>query len=159
MRTTNPGDLAKLNRKRARALVRNLKTALERSENAIHKAAQDMSAGATKTATLSAPPPGLNHPYGRGRFNRRGPRGPMPNGGNPAIINKQTGVFATSWDANGFFNPSRMVIILRNDAPYAGAMRGTRLMVERPILQAVFKSQHPAFMRRFRDALRQAINQ
>lgn len=157
--TTNARQLAALNRQRARALVRNCQDALEKSENAIHWEAQTRSMGNVSTAALSAAPPGLNHPYGYGRSNRRGPRGPVPNGGDLSRINAQTGNFAVHWDANGFFTVSRMVIVLSNDAPYAGAMLGTSTMRERPILQAVEQAQWPAFVRRFREAKTRALQQ
>ena len=155
---TNAAQIAQRNRKRARAFVRYHREALHESEGSIHWTAQGLSLGDTPTETLSAPPPGLNNPYGYGRYNRRGPRGPIPNGGNAAIINKQTGTFATSWDANGFFTPQRMIIVLWNSAPYSAAMLGTDRMIHRPIIEAIHRIEDPRFFQRFREAQRRAYS-
>lgn len=104
-----------------------------------------MSSGDVPTAVLSARPPGLNHPYGLGPSNARGPRGPIPFG-DPAMINEQTGDFASHWGidrttSDGASEGARVF----NDSPHADFLEnGTETSRPRPIKEAVEKqvSEH-----------------
>ena len=91
-------ELAELNRKRIVKITQEIKTALRVEEKRILQTAIKLSSGTTKLSVLSQSPPGLNHPYGFGLANRRGARGAIPNGGNPGILNSQSGVLSESWD-------------------------------------------------------------
>ncbi|MBN9503655.1 MAG: hypothetical protein BGO01_20580 [Armatimonadetes bacterium 55-13] len=155
---TNAAALAKINRERAIALKKELQRATLASRGSVEFAAHSFSHGTTSTAELSKPPPGLNHPYGYGRSNWRGPRGPVPNGGNLAIINKQEGLFDSSWRSSGAFTPHRMIVVLWNDAPYSKAMEGTDKMRHRPIIEAIHRVEDQKFFNRFREAQRRAYS-
>lgn len=155
--STNAGTLARKNIDRQKLLRMELERARRESQKAIKRTAEALSSGTTSTATLSAPPPGLNHPYGYGGYNSRGIRGPVPNGGELGIINEQTGLFRNSWEADGYSFPDRQVITLWNDAPYAADMLGTDKMRARPILNIIRQREYPAFVRRFEEAKRRAL--
>ena len=108
-------------------------------QNALAKIGQEaltkalaLSSGNVTQQILSTPVDqgGLGAPYGHGPIGWLGPRGAVPNGGNLAIINKQTGLFYSRWRL--YASPGTM--ILMNDAPYAGMIvSGTLRMKARPI--------------------------
>lgn len=150
-------EIAMRNRRRARALMRNLKKAIEVSEVAIWKEAVKNSEGTTSTAALSAAPPGLNHPYGIGMANRRGARGSIPNGGDPGIINQQKGTFKASWDTKATVRTDAQMIVLFNDSKEAKFMMGTSKMRPRPILVNIHKTQDKPFTMRLAEAKRKAL--
>ena len=86
-----------------------------------------------------------NHPYGRG-LSSRGKRGriaPSGRAGIPslAIVNKQSGKFAESWDTQIQHFKSGIRLVLGNDAPYAAWLaRGTtRMVAHGPFTAAMVK--------------------
>jgi len=91
------------------------------------------SSGRVSTWMMSQGPPGLNHPYGIGPSNKRGPRGPIPYN-TPTIINRQTGIFAASWRMRHYYAFGSRGIKIENIASYAEYLEhGTRLMIPRPV--------------------------
>lgn len=72
----------------------------------------------------------LGNPYSKSH-----PHPPLP----PYIINDQGGTFARSWmvvESDGPDGPAAEVV---NTAPHAKYMRGTKHMIERPILQEALR--------------------
>lgn len=85
----------------------------------------------------------------RGEYARRNPRPPQ----DPAIINVQSGVFRSAWTVR----KEGSVWVVENDAPHADFMRGTRLMITRPILERVEAWAAPVLERNVTEALRRAL--
>ena len=71
----------------------------------------------------------MGHPYARR----------APNSRFPAVINVQTGQFRSNWHTGKANSPDMLKTWLINDDRVADFMKGTKLMVERPIIQAVQK--------------------
>jgi len=83
---------------------------------------------------------GLGHPYGQGANGALGPRGPIPNEGDPGVINIQTGEFASGWrEQIGHFQNGEMVNALINETEHAEFIENTpnTLQISRPIVQRV----------------------
>ncbi len=79
---------------------------------------------------------GHGHPYGHGDTGSLGPRGPIPNQGDPAVINIQTGEFAAGWQENlGWWKINQLENSVTNDTEHAKLLEETpdELQVERPI--------------------------
>ena len=107
----------------------------ETAREALAKA-KEYSRGTASTQMLSTSVKagGLGHPYGYGAHGALGIRGPIPNGGDAAIINKQTGDFYQRWRM--FTSPNEAVVI--NDSPVGRFLvDGTKKMIARPIDQKV----------------------
>ena len=83
---------------------------------------------------------GYGHPYGHGPVGSLGVRGDIPNGGDPAVINIQTGQFAEGWQENvGFWKINILENSLVNDTEHAKLLEETpdELQVARPIEQRI----------------------
>lgn len=99
------------------------------------------SSGTLTTKTLRR----MRHPYAR-----RDPQTPL----DPGTINAQSGRFRRAWRTRRpVKSGKRITTWLRNSDPKARFMRGTELMVERPVLLRVVRAIRP--MRRYR--LRRAL--
>jgi hypothetical protein len=83
---------------------------------------------------------GLGHPYGFGPDGAVGPRGPIPNGGDPAVINIQTGEFASGWKEEvGHFQNGEMINALVNETEHADLIENTpsTIQIRRPIVERI----------------------
>lgn len=169
------GQLAKDIRKFARSLA----TSIPNNSNTriavkTKKLAQDYSSGTYSQTIFNRPlllngtlsvmmrgsgsGTGLAHPYGLGTSGSKGPRGPIPYG-NPAIINKQSGVFFNSWriiKAPVSLGPA---LFVENTTSYAEYLeKGTAKMIRRPldlVLEAYIASIGTAI---FQDEYEKAWN-
>lgn len=139
--------------KQIRAMTRNekkLRKIIEALRKAEHKTlaqlldrALRLSSGRISSERLAKPVElgGYNHPYGLGPENRQGPRGPIPYR-DPAKINRQTGVFYSSWKIK---EPKVLKTMIKsqiyNDAPQADILHlgkpGYRGFIPRPIIQRI----------------------
>ncbi len=100
--------------------------------------AREMSSGVFSTALLSAPFPGLNHPYATSPFNSRGAHGAIPYG-TAAWINKQSGDFYSSWRLR-VMPTSTPTLLLTNDAAHAKWLEfGTKNSIPRQMREALEK--------------------
>lgn len=100
------------------------------------KRAKDQSRGKVKTAALRK---GRWHPYAR--------RHPAPLL-DPALINKQSGLFLASWGVKknaSLFANGGIAFEIENTVSYAQFMKGTRTMHRRPIDDVVTRD-HRAFL-------------
>lgn len=80
---------------------------------------------------------GYGHPYGHGETGSLGPRGPIPNQGDPAVINIQTGEFAQGWqELYGFWKQDNMRNSLINETEHAKLLEETpdENQIRRPIV-------------------------
>ena len=103
-----------------------------------------LSSGTLLTAELRR----RGHPYAR-----RNPTSP-----NPQIINAQTGVFRQAYTTPPpVATASGITARVVNLAPYSGYMRGTRLMVARPLPQAVQLAVRVRRLARTAGAIRTAF--
>ena len=103
-----------------------------------------LSSGTLSTAELRR----RGHPYAR-----RNPTSP-----NPQIINAQTGVFRQAYTTPPpVATASGVTASVVNVAPYSGYMRGTRLMVARPLPQAVQLAVRVRRLARTAGAIRTAF--
>lgn len=118
-----------------RRVERNLDVAVSRTAHAAMRHAVKLSSG-----TFVA----------RGEYARRDPRPPQ----DPAIINVQSGAFRSAWTVKQEGDKW----VLENDSPHADFMLGTRLMIERPILQRVEAWATPVLERNVTEALRRALD-
>ena len=103
-----------------------------------------LSSGTLSTAELRK----RGHPYAR-----RNPTSP-----NPQIINAQTGVFRQAYTTPPPVpSASGVTASVVNVAPFSGYMRGTRLMVARPLPQAVQLAVRVRRLARTAGAIRTAF--
>ena len=103
-----------------------------------------LSSGTLSTAELRR----RGHPYAR-----RNPTSP-----NPQIINAQTGVLRAAYmTPPPVATASGVTASVVNVAPYSGYMRGTRLMVARPLPQAVQLAVRVRRLARTAGAIRTAF--
>ena len=103
-----------------------------------------LSSGTLSTAELRR----RGHPYAR-----RNPTSP-----NPQIINAQTGVFRQAYTTPPPVpSASGVTASVVNVAPFSGYMRGTRLMVARPLPQAVQLAVRVRRLARTAGAIRTAF--
>lgn len=88
----------------------------------------------------------LGHPYAK-----RHPNPPQ----DPAIINRQTGLFLRSWRTTPLERTlAGLGIKVVNDAPYADYLdQGTSLMIRRPIIERLEQRLAPDLLLRIRTAL------
>jgi hypothetical protein len=109
-------------RQKARALQQQVRSAEAQSAQEALATAHAYSSGPFSTRMLQI----MGHPY-----SRRNPRPP----GNPAVVNRQSGRFRSSWRVMRQGDRTRLV----NDAPYAQYFNdaGTVRMMRRPILRAI----------------------
>lgn len=89
----------------------------------------------------------MGHPYAR-----RNPRPP----GNPAVVNRQTGLFRASWRLVKTANGWRV----ENLAPYARYFndKGTRRMIRRPIMRAIGQKARLLRVRALAEAVRRGLD-
>jgi hypothetical protein len=83
---------------------------------------------------------GYGHPYGHGPVGALGPRGEIPNQGDPAVINIQTGEFAEGWhELTGWWKIDILENSLVNETEHAKLLEETpdELQVARPIVARV----------------------
>ncbi len=83
---------------------------------------------------------GYGHPYGHGPEGSLGPRGEIPNGGDPAVINIQTGEFASGWEENlGYWKINILENSLTNETEHAKLLEETpdELQIARPIVKRI----------------------
>lgn len=157
--TTNAGTIAGQNQARAQRLPVEIQATLVISAIEVKRTAVTWSSGHIPTETLSAGPPGLNHPLGIGSENRRGPRGPKPYGGS-AIWNRQNGVVVSMWQTQiGQMNGANSTIYVRlyNTNPIAYWLNfGTTKMVARNVIGVVHEVEDANFTKRMLDAFRKA---
>jgi hypothetical protein len=89
---------------------------------------------------------GHGHPYGHGPVGSLGIRGAIPNGGDPAVINIQTGEFAQGWqEETGFFAGGVMTNVLENNTEHAKLLEETpdELQIRRPIVDRIVQHLTP----------------
>ncbi|AIE83532.1 hypothetical protein [Fimbriimonas ginsengisoli] len=144
---TAAGDLRKMaeNMKRARTVE------LAAMADDTLQTAIVISSGMTPTSEISGE---LNHPYGHGPSNARGPRGPIPNAGNPAIVNEQDGDFLAHWRQH----VGEREFEVFNDSPIAEYLEdGTETMVPRQFLELAQSIALPDPDQRLSEALDRCI--
>lgn len=126
MATLTPRQYARWLQKRPDAIRRGIQRADAESLDYAATVAKRASRGRYSSARLAA----MGHPY-----SRRNPRPPQ----DPAIINRQSGLFLQSWwTAQRWTKPNNLLNVLTNTAPYAGYLRtGTRRMIARPIADRI----------------------
>jgi hypothetical protein len=108
--------------------------------------ARKWSSGTATPATLAI----LGHPYGHG------PR--QFTAVNPALINKQTGLFYDSWTWKIASSGATTVLQIRNSAPYAQDLDlGTWKTIARPIRAQILKELLPMRRRNMQRALKRAL--
>jgi hypothetical protein len=106
--------------------------------------AKELSSGTATRKMLGTPVSqgGYGAPYGLGPVGYLGPRGPIPNGGNPAVINAQTGDFRDKWRM--YSSPGRSFVV--NTSTIGGFLvHGTSKMKARPIDTAVMEDARKIF--------------
>ena len=109
----------------------------------------------------------MGHPYGRnarglqrgkirGIGNVRGVRGSVPN---LAVVNKQSGAFARSWESSVDVDESGVTVRLINTTPYASALAlGTRKMVAHGPFSSVVTRYTSRINSEWQKAVRGAYN-
>jgi hypothetical protein len=113
----------------------------EEAPREVLRAARVLSSGGYTSAMLRR----MGHPYAK-----RAPNPPLP----AYMINVQSGKFRDSWRCEVKRVGQQVTLVVTNDAPYAGYLfRGTRLMIERPILVELKKRVEP----RLTQAIAQSI--
>jgi len=130
-------------RKKAQAVGQQARAAEDANAREALQVAQRYSSGPFSTRVLAV----LGHPYAR-----RAPRPP----GNPAVINRQSGRFRSSWRVVRTGERIRLV----NDAPYAKYFNdaGTQRMIRRPIMRAVGQAIRRSRERRLARAMQLALD-
>lgn len=114
---------------------RNIDVAKSRTAQAAKRHAVKLSSGTFKA---------------RGEYARRDPRPPA----DPAIINVRSGVFRSAWTVR----QEGTKWVIENASPHADFMRGTKLMIARPILERVEAWAAPVLERNVTEALRRALD-
>jgi hypothetical protein len=92
----------------------------------------------------------------KGIYARRNPRARFP-----AVINVQTGDFRASWftsEYNGDGSRGRFTNSLINNSSVADFMKGTRFMIERPIIDRVGDLIEPMRVKRLQAVLDKVMN-
>ena len=119
---TNAGNLAARQRYKANLVDQAMKDACRMYGAALTQQARTLSKGPISTAELSEYKPGM--------YSTKRPARPAFD----AIINAQTGLFASSWHFGTWAFTGHVTVTVYNTAPYAKYMMGTARMRERPIL-------------------------
>lgn len=139
-------ELATLTRRAAERIVDEaFRAEVANAEDAIHELML-YSAGQFSLAQLAA----MGHPY------RRGGQPPQ----DPAIINRQTGLYAASWEQDGpKWAGDHIVTTIENTAPEAAFLtaQGTRKMIGRPIVESVAEEIRERCEERRRQAMERAL--
>jgi len=145
---TNAGSLATNKRILAGRTEARLRGVARLEAEKMKFVAQSLSGGTLSLSQLRQ----MGHPYAR-RF-------PPGSAGPPdSVINRQTGLFASSWRTRVQRTSGGWTISLWNDAPEAKYLLGTTSMRARPILEAVLAKTAPALPIEARKAIRQAIRE
>lgn len=155
--TTNAGHLVGKFEKRITNLTPQVKGAMLRRARAVREECVKMSSRQyASTKELRK----LGHPYARARFAKRlrvERKGlPAP----PFIINRQTGLFTRRWVVELARMGAGWVAKTKNLAPYGKYMRGTRKMIERPILQEAdrrVRARYGKASQQIRSAVQKAL--
>lgn len=137
--TINAGQLAIRTRRRIADILPAIRRSEQESGQRMKDRCKYLSIGFLSSAELKQ----LGHPYARRR-----PNPPS----DPGIINRQTGLFYNSWHYTVQLLASSTRLTIFNDAPYAAYMLGTRLMIPRPILEKMFKTEGPLRFARLQAA-------
>jgi hypothetical protein len=129
---------------------RKLPRALYDAERASAKDAMQQAVKASSGPLTSIVLAAKGHPYAT-----RHPQAPP----DPAIINKQTGRLAASWQTSAVWMPQHgfWSFIVYNNSPEAKFMAGTRYMVARPLPSLVLGKIAPRRNRRLLAAVRKAL--
>jgi hypothetical protein len=139
-----PAEVAQALRRKRDALRANVLAAEEVTVKQAIGAAVVLSSGTLTEKDLAA----QGHPYARRR----------PTSPHPEVINAQTGLLRASWRWDGpKWTGGGVVSRVYNTSREAGFMTGTRLMIPRPIVEAVKKKVLPGRARRLRKALKAAL--
>jgi hypothetical protein len=109
-------EAAKIARDAAKHFLPSMVEASEHASQIGYVLAVQQSSGGYSTTYLRDI---LNHPYGIGPANKKGPRGPIPYG-DPTIINSQSGEFRRSWRIG--LNPVSGEFAIMNFSPKARAI-------------------------------------
>jgi len=99
---------------------------------------------------------GYGHPYGHGPMGSLGPRGAIPNGGDTAVINIQTGEFAQGWQEQvGYFRSGTMTNVLLNETEHAHFLEETpdELQIRRPVIDRIIQHLTPIREANLQNAL------
>lgn len=125
--------------------------------------AHTLSSGTATEAMLSrsVASGGYGHPYGFGKSGAAGVRGPIPNGGDPAKINIQTGEFAEGWEELvGFFKGDEMVNSIVNETEHAKLIEATptEFQIRRPVIDALASRIDVARQQNLNKALEEINN-
>ena len=140
----SPGAMAVFLEQACRKMQRAVNEELEAIGEHALETARQLSSGTATQKMLSTPVTkgGFGAPYGIGMTGHLGPRGPIPNGGNPAIINSQTGDFRDRWRMYSGFG--RVSIV--NDSEIGKYLtQGTEKMIARPIDKAIIADARAIF--------------
>lgn len=140
----SPGQASKFLLVAASQMQRAVQNELEQIAAHALEEAKELSSGTATQRMLSTPVSrgGYGAPYGIGASGHLGPRGPIPNGGNLAIINTQTGDFRDKWRM--YSTPGRTFVV--NNSEVAGFLvHGTTKMQARPIDKAVIEDARKIF--------------
>lgn len=138
-------QIAKMFRRAAQFLETEMRAAEKANLTTTLRAAESLSQGAFSLAQLRA----LGHPY------RRGGRPPQ----DPAIINRQSGIFASSWLLVGPYSfEDGIHAEVVNTSPEAEFLRkGTRAMIERPFEERIREKVSATVERRRLRAIEKAL--
>lgn len=101
---------------------------------------------------------GYGHPYGHGPIGSLGVRGEIPNQGDPAVINIQTGEFAAGWEETpGYWKIDQLENSLTNDTEHAKLLEETpdEMQVKRPIVERIEQLITPIREMNLENALRE----
>lgn len=140
--TTNAGNLAKRLRARSQKYVREVKEAqVQNADLLLQKAKQFSQQRFFSLGQLKA----MGHPYAK-----RDPRPPV----RPHIINRQGGQFYQSWKRQVRQFGDGVTATVYNTAPHSRYMLGTKLMIERPVLDEAERRTQAARARNLRNARR-----
>lgn len=143
---STPKDVAKAIRARANNLPRELRSAEFEVLRIAADRAWKLSSGPYSQELLTL----MGHPY-----SKKHPHPPM----HPGVINVQRGVFRASWRRKiGGWKGGTLKSTLSNASEFAHRMRGTKLMIERPIWKLIADAVRPVRNKKMRAALRRAIH-
>lgn len=148
MKKTSKEIVEYLNAVKSRLVVEVSQSEMQSMREAKLIAIRDFSSGGFKTAILRR----MGHPY-----SKRNPRPPA----NPAIMNRQTGLFRSSWQIHISSDVSSQNIKskLVNTAPYAGYVvgGGNSRMMFRPIKKYIKDKVEPIRSRNLQYAIDEAL--
>ena len=156
--TSNAGALAARLRRKASSFIPLQVGAMRAATNdVLHEARRLSGRTYATTAKLRA----MGHPYARagrgGGFGRRlrgGAGLPAP----PFVLNLQTGRLHGLWRTLVRRGMGVVTGTVYNLAAYSRFMRGTRKMIERPILQEALRRHKQRMLRRFRGGLQKSLS-